>query len=248
MHNYKLVIAYDGTNYSGWQIQPNGVSIQELIQKALSICTREDIKLIGSGRTDAGVHAQGQVAHFLSSQELLPNKILYSLNGMLPSDIRIKQMESIPNSFHAQYSTIGKIYHYNLWLDPVLDPTKRLYTHHVKGKFHLEDLIQAASLFLGTWDFTSFANEPHTGSAAKDPIRTLKRLDIVPQEGGVRLEFEGDGFLYKMVRNITGTLLEIATAKRNLKEVPHIFAAKDRKQAGLAAPAKGLFLMHVLYP
>ena len=247
-HNYKLTIAYDGTAYCGWQIQPNGISIQEIIQDKISIITKSKITLIGSGRTDSGVHALGQVANFHSPH--IPDFYRFhgSLNSLLPHDIRILKIEEVNPSFPAQYSPIAKIYHYHLHLEHVPDPFKRLYSLHVKEKIDLNTLKESASLLLGTHDFTSFANESHKGSASRDPIRTLKRLDIIEQPGGVRLEFEGNGFLYKMVRNIVGTLLEVAAGKRTKEQLPLILTAKDRKTAGQAAPPQGLFLMKVEYP
>jgi tRNA pseudouridine38-40 synthase len=246
-HNYKLIIAYDGTNYCGWQIQPNGTSIQELIQEQLSIISRTKITLIGSGRTDAGVHALGQTAHFHSPFIENQPRFLRSLNALLPPDIRILHIEDAPKTFHAQYSAIGKIYHYHLHLDGVADPFTRLYKLHVREKINRDLLQRATHQFIGTHDFTSFANEAHLGSASRNAVRTLKRIDVIEEPGGVRLEFEGDGFLYKMVRNIVGTLLEVASGKYPLEEITAILAAKDRKKAGQAAPPQGLFLMRVIY-
>lgn len=247
-HNYKLTIAYDGTAYCGWQIQPNGIAIQELIQEKTSILTRVPTTVIGSGRTDAGVHALGQIAHFHSPK--LPDLYRFhgSLNALLPPDIRILKIEEAPNAFHAQYSAIGKTYHYHLHLDRISNPFKRLYSLHVKEKISLDLLKEATRSFLGTHDFTSFANEAHKGSAAKDAVRTLTRLDVVDEPGGVRLEFTGDGFLYKMVRNIVGTLLEVALGKRPLEDLPNLLAVKDRTVTGQTAPPHGLFLINVEYP
>jgi tRNA pseudouridine38-40 synthase len=249
MQCYKLILAYDGTRYSGWQIQPNAPSIQQHLQEALaSLLGGEHIAVIGSGRTDAGVHALNQVAHFKTEHEFTPNRLLLALNGLLPRDIRIKQVELAPLHFHSQYSAVGKEYHYHLYLERIMDPFRRLYCWHVLRKLDLVLLQEAAPLFVGTHDFTSFANEPHGGAVAKNPIRTLYRLNIVPTEGGVRLEFEGNGFLYKMVRNIVGTLVDVASRRLTLAEVISIFEAKDRRRAGHAAPPQGLFLMRVDYP
>lgn len=245
--NCRLTIAYDGTHYHGWQVQQNANTIQAIIEEKIKIILREDVRVIGSGRTDAGVHAKGQVAHFKHRNPINLFRFLGSLNGLLPWDIRMLKVEEAPLDFHAQYSALGKTYHYHLHLDRVQDPFKRLYSYHVREKIDLEAMRDAARLFLGTHDFTSFANEAHAGCAAYDPIRTLKRLDIVPQEGGVRLEFEADGFLYKMVRNIVGVLLETAAGKRLKEDIPLILEAKDRRRAGAAIPPHGLFLMHVTY-
>lgn len=246
-YNYKLTIAYDGSHYLGWQVQHNGQTVQETIRKTLETIVQEKITLIGAGRTDTGVHAKGQVANFHFHKLLCLKKLIHSLNGMLPLDIRIARIEIVEQDFHAQFSAIGKIYHYHLWLDPIRDPIKRFYTFHVKSSIDRELLKRGAELFLGEKDFTSFANSANEGSASKGAVRHLKRLDLVSEEGGLRLEFEGNGFLYKMVRNIVGTLLEVACRKRPLDEIPQIFDAKDRRRAGKTAPPEGLFLMEVLY-
>ncbi len=247
MNTYKLTIAYDGTAYSGWQVQSNGTAVQELIQKALSTALRTPTQIHGSGRTDAGVHAFGQVAHFTHPETIDQDKLLGSLNGLLPLDIRICSIEAAHPDFHARYSASGKIYHYYLHIDPILDPFFKQYRYHVPHSVDIALLKQAAAYFVGTHDFTSFSHEAHTGSAARNPIRTIFRLDVVELPKGLRLEFEGNGFLYKMVRNIVGTLLDISDGKIPLDQLPAIFAAKDRRLAGRTAPAHGLFLFEVNY-
>lgn len=245
--NYKLTLAYDGTHFSGWQVQPNGISIQQKLQEALHIITHESIHVIGSGRTDAGVHALKQTANFKTAKELETRRLQASLNGLLPDDIRVLNCEHAPRDFHARYSALSKSYRYHLTLSPVQLPFRKLYSWHIREHFDIRKLKQAAQLLIGTHDFTSFANEAHAGSAAHDPIRTLYRLDVIEEEEGIQLELEADGFLYKMVRNIVGVLQEVATGKRAVDEVSAILAAKDRKQAGKAAPAQGLFLVDVNY-
>lgn len=247
MPKYKLTLAYDGTLYGGWQIQPNTVSIQELLEKALSTILRTRTSVTGSGRTDAGVHARGQVAHFTVENRVDLFRVQGSLNGLLPPDIRILKLEDAPAEFHARYSATSKEYHYHFHLEKTMDPFKRLYSYHFFGEINLDLLRAGARLFVGTHDFTSFANSASEGSAAKDPVRTLSRLDVISECGGIRLEFEGDGFLYKMVRNITGTLLDVARRKISLETIPVLFEAKDRKQTSAAAPPQGLFLMKVNY-
>lgn len=247
MSKFKMTISYDGTHYCGWQIQPNGVTIQSKIQDALHVALKAHIPIVGSGRTDAGVHALGQVAHFSHHEEIDLYRLHAALNGLLPPDIRIKKLEEADPAFHAQYSALSKTYHYHLYLDKVMDPFRRLYTYQVRRKIDLSLLQQAAECFIGTHDFTTFANEAHAGSASRDPVRTLKRLDLVPEEGGIRLEFQADGFLYKMVRNIVGTMLEVASGKRYLPEIAHLFEKKDRREAGKAVPPQGLFLIKVDY-
>ncbi len=242
-----MLIAYDGSNYGGWQVQSNTLSIQALIENALSVAIKEPISIIGSSRTDAGVHALGQVAHFIAKENLNTYKIQHSLNGILPKEIRILELSAAPDNFHARYSATGKTYHYHLHLNSVLDPFTRLYSWHIPHKIDLSSLIEATPLFVGTKDFTAFANEAHKGAASKNGVRTLKRIDVVEELYGVRLEFEGTGFLYKMVRNITGTLLDISMKKIKKEEVESIFTSKDRKMAGKAAPAQGLFLIKIDY-
>lgn len=246
-YRYKLTISYDGTAYCGWQVQNNAVAIQALVQKALATALRTSVDLTGAGRTDAGVHAMGQTAHFDAPHPINERKLLLSLNALLPTDIRIRSIESTAPDFHARYSATGKIYHYHLHLDPVRDPFTAPYRLHLLTPISEERLREGALLFVGTHDFTSFANEAYKGSAAHDPIRTIARLDVVSQPGGVRLEFEGNGFLYKMVRNIVGTLIDYAALKLTPTDIEAIFAAKDRRKAGAAVLAHGLFLMQVLY-
>lgn len=242
---YKMVIAYEGTHYCGWQVQPNGVSIQGLIEAALKTLYKKEYRVIGAGRTDAGVHALGQVAHFESDESLDCYFLFARLNGILPLDIRIQDIRPIQEDFHAQYSARGKIYHYHLWLERSINPFLRLYRHQPLFPLSLPLLEEGTKLFLGTHDFTSFTN---AGSSVKTTVRTIHRIDMIPQEGGVRLEFEGNGFLYKMVRNIVGTLLEVASKKIPLEKIPQLLASRDRKLVGAGAPARGLFLMQVYYP
>ncbi len=242
---HKITITYDGTHYCGWQVQENAQSIQALVQKALITALRHPLDLTGSSRTDSGVHAHGQIAHFDTDTPFDPARLRISLNALLPPDIRILQIDPVPSDFHARYSALSKIYHYHLHIDPIADPFTKLYRHQVYGPFDLEKLKQGSSHFIGTHDFTSFANTKEIPD--KDAVRTLFRLDAIEQKGGVRLEFEGDGFLYKMVRNITGTLLDIAAGKLAPTQIPAILAARDRRKAGFAAPAQGLFLKKILY-
>jgi tRNA pseudouridine38-40 synthase len=247
-YKYKLLLSYEGTQYGGWQVQPNAVSIQQLVGRALQVALRlPDLTLTGAGRTDAGVHALGQVAHFTTPTPIDEKRLLFSLNGILPPDIRVREVTPVPDAFHARYSAIGKIYHYHLHTTTP-NPFKRHYSTFIYYSLDLTLLKQAASRFVGTHDFSAFANESSEGSAGKNPIRTITRLDVIEEPGGIRLEFEGNGFLYKMVRNITGTLLEICEGRIKLEDLDAIFASKDRKRAGKAAPAHGLFLVEVHYP
>lgn len=247
MQRYKILISYDGTNYAGWQVQKTGSAIQPIIQKAIETFLRHTVQFTASGRTDTGVHALGQVAHFDTEIVLDSHRFLYAVNALLPRDIRIHHLEKTALDFHSRYSALSKVYHYHLYLDSITDPFTRLYSHHVAFPCNLELLVEGSQSFLGTHDFTSFANKASQGAASLDPIRTIHRLDVVPETGGVRLEFEANGFLYRMVRNITGTLLEVARGRIKPADIPDIFQAKTREKAGRIAPPHGLFLMEVKY-
>ncbi len=247
-YKYKVIVAYDGTHYNGWQIQTNGVAIQNVLQNTIQQITQTSTHITGAGRTDAGVHAKGQVAHFVVNNPLDLFRLKHSLNRLLPADIRVIDITEVPLNFHARYSATSKIYHYHLHLGPVNDPFQRHYRWHLRHPVNIELLRKAALYFIGTHDFTTFANDSVGGIARRDPVRTIYRLDVVlEEEGGVRLEFSGNGFLYKMVRNIVGTLVDAASGEIDLEEIPPLFAAKDREQAGRGAPAHGLFLIQVNY-
>ncbi len=244
---YALTIAYDGTEYSGWQIQPNARTIQEEIQNVLSQILQEEITVIGSGRTDQGVHALKQVAHFRTKKTPDTKMLFRALNGMLPFDIRILNVSIADQSFHSQYSALSKEYHYYLCLEPIVLPFVRRFRTHVKMPLDLDLLKKGAQQFIGTKDFYSFSNSPDKGSCGKNSIRTIYRLDVVPTSDGIRFEFEGNGFLYKMVRNIVGMLLDVACKKRPIEDIEKVFLAKDRRRASRAAPPTGLFLAKITY-
>ena len=245
---YRLLIAYDGTNYSGWQTQPQSMSIQQKLEEAIAVLTKEPVRVIGSGRTDAGVHAHNQVAHFQSTHKIDTFKALVSINGLLPYDIRVKEITLAESDFHACHSATGKIYHYHCCLGQFQDPSRRFYSYHVKKKIDLSLLKKGAAVLVGTHNFLSFANSGEKGSASRNPVRTIRRLDVV-QEGDeqIRLEFEGDGFLYKMVRNMTGILLDVASEARPLTDIKKGLRSQDRREASMAAPPQGLFLVKVYY-
>lgn len=247
VYRYKMIISYDGTHYCGWQIQPNAVSIQEEIEKALYRMFQKVIRIHSAGRTDAGVHAMGQVCHFNIEKSIIPEDLQRSLNGLLPHDIRIKEIEEVDLEFHARFSAKSKSYHYHIWLDPVRDPFWRHFSYYEKRRISFVRLKQAAKLFEGTHDFSSFANCRDGRDKAVNPIRTIDKVRVVRQRGGVRIEFYGKSFLYKMVRNMVGAILEVASGKASLEDIETIFAAKDRKQAFKAIPPEGLFLMEVRY-
>lgn len=247
MARYRLVLAYDGTSYFGWQVQKGKPTIQPLVQKALETVLRHPVALSGAGRTDAKVHAVGQVAHFDSLLAIDPLSLRLSLNALLPVDIRILLVEAVEESFHARYSATGKIYRYYVSTGPFQHPQHRLYRYHVPEPLDYPYLEQAARSLLGTHDFTSFATHSYRGSASKGAIRTLRRLDIVQEAHTLSFELEANGFLYKMVRNIVGTLLDVGAKRIDPSSMEAILQGKNRSLAGQTAPAHGLFLQEVLY-
>ncbi len=243
---FKMTIAYDGTRYGGWQVQPNATTIQELIQKSLETIFRKQTFATGSGRTDAGVHALGQTAHFHAPAECDLLRVRRSLNALLPHDIRILDIEPVDESFHARYSAQRKIYRYNLTLGPIENPFTRLYSWHIPTPFDIGAAGYALSAFVGTHDFASFANTGSHEGREKDTVRTIYRAEILPTADGIAIEFEGNGFLYQMVRNMVGSVWEAATGKLQ-KTIAQILEQKDRRAAGQAAPPHGLFLVNVIY-
>ncbi len=227
---YKLILSYDGTRYGGWQVQPNRETVQEILETALG-CS-----ITGSGRTDAGVHALCQVAHF-SSDTPPPD-----LNALLPPDIRVHEVTPTSDDFHARFSVKKKIYHYHFSSAP--DPFNYRFKVALPHNFDETLLKGALPLLLGTHDFSAFAG---SGCGSKNPVKTLYRIDFVPEEGGFRLEFEGNGFLYKMVRNIVGTLMEVSVGRRPATDIQKILTSKNRRFAGPTASPQGLFLAKVEY-
>ena len=243
---YRFDIAYDGTEFSGWQVQPSGPSIQGAIETALQTFTRQKVRIVGAGRTDAGVHALGQVAHV----RLLPSSpeaLQRALNGLLPPSIRILGVSAAPEGFHAQKSAISKEYHYHICFRDVVLPFVRPYIWHCRRAVDLSLLEEAARKFVGEHDFLAYANAPGRRCSRKTSVRTIYRLDVIRTSDGVRLEFEGNGFLYKMVRNITGMIVGVSSGKRRLEEIDEVFLSKDRRLAAPAAPPRGLFLLRVDY-
>lgn len=245
--NYKLTLSYDGTAYSGWQIQPNALSIQEVLEKAVEKLIGKRAKIQSSGRTDAGVHAFEQIAHMRVEEPLDIDSIHFKLSCILPKDISVHEIVEVPPEFHARFSAKSKTYQYFVHTDRHTDPFTERFRTHIRYPLDLNLMREAARSFVGTHDFTSFANEASKGSAKRNPIKTIFSLTIEEIPGGLCFTFHGNGFLYKMVRNIMGTLLRVGSGKLPQEEIPLLFAAKDRKKAPMAASPKGLFLTKVGY-
>jgi tRNA pseudouridine38-40 synthase len=244
---YKLIISYDGTSYAGWQVQANALSIQAIVQTTLETILRTPTDLTGAARTDAGVHALGQTAHFDSERDLSLQELLISLNALLPETIRVLSIHPVASDFHARYSATKKNYTYRLHLDPVINPFTHLYSLHIRGRIDPAKIQEACPYFLGSHDFSAFTNHNQKGSASKGAIRTMHQLNCIEQAGELHLEFQANGFLYKMIRNITGFLIEIGLGKRTKEEIPSLFEHKNRSLAANTTPPHGLFLTSVTY-
>jgi tRNA pseudouridine38-40 synthase len=246
MRNIKLIIEYDGTNYSGWQIQENGPSIQGSLEKTLLAITGEKIRINGAGRTDKGVHARGQVANFITASSIPPERFIYALNGQLPEDIVIKDSREVPLDFHARHSAIGKRYSYLINNSKFPSALLRKYAYHVKycERLDIDRVEKAAEAFLGTYDFSAFMA---TGSVTSSTIRTIHEISIEKEKDLIRFIYKGSGFLYNMVRIITGTLLYAGIGKIDPNDIKDIIMSKHRDRAGITAPACGLYLDEVYY-
>lgn len=246
MRNIKLIIEYDGTNYCGWQTQENGPSIQESIEKALLKLTGEEIRINGSGRTDAGVHARGQVANFLTSSTIPGNKFSYALNNLLPRDIVIKDSSEADTDFHARFSAKGKKYSYHMINSRFPSALYRNYAYHINYSERLDigRMQKAAEAFVGTYDFAGFMA---AGSIVKDTVRTIFEISVEPDGEMLHMYYKGSGFLYNMVRIITGTILYAGIGRIYPEEIKDIIMSKDRSRAGITVPPCGLYLEEVYY-
>jgi len=245
MKNIKLIIEYDGTKYNGWQTQKNGNGIQDLITNAIHQVTGEEIKLNGSGRTDAGVHAIGQTANFKTECSIPVNKFPEAINKFLPKDIVIKEAISVPSDFHARYSVKGKKYMYIVNNSKYRSGLHYNYEYHFNNELDYKSMKKAAEHFEGTYDFRGFMA---SGSSVKDTIRTIEKVQVKKREDGkIIFNFTGNGFLYNMVRIMVGTLLDVGVGKIKPEEIPSIIKSKDRTKAGKTVPAQGLYLVEVYY-
>jgi len=245
MRNFKMIVEYDGTAYCGWQRQENGLSIQQALEEAIELITGEKVSVIGSGRTDAGVHALNQVAHFKSNSTLPLDNIYRGLNSVLPDDIVIKEMKEVPEDFHALRDVKSKIYVYKICNQRLRPALGRNYFWHVRYPLNMEFMREATKYIIGTHDFSSFCA---ANTQVKDRVRTILDIDIRKNEEGIiEVDVVAHGFLKYMVRNIVGTLVEIGRGKWEPEEMKRILESKDRKIAGATAPAYALFLKEVKY-
>ena len=240
MKRVRLVVAYDGTNYHGWQVQNNAVTIESELNRCLTDLLGEPIEVIGASRTDSGVHALGNIAVFDTEHQMPAEKISYALNQRLPEDIRIQRSEEVFSGWHPRYAKSRKTYEYRIYRGEFPMPLKRLYSHFVYTELDVDKMRNAAVYLEGEHDFKSFCQ---TGAQVESTVRTIYFLQVEEQEADLVIRVCGNGFLYNMVRIIAGTLLEVGQGKRPPESMAEILEAKDRAAAGSTAPAKGLTLI-----
>ena len=247
MRNIKLVLEYNGSSFFGFQRQPGKPTIQESLEKALSSFFARKMKIASaSGRTDTGVHAEGQVVNFRTASAHELWQMQKGLNALLPPPIVVKEIKEVPADFHARYSVRSKVYEYRIWNHPCRSPLAAGRVFHVPQKLNVTKMRQAAKAFVGKHDFGSFTSVSaiKKGSSC---VRTIKRLEIKRQGHLILMSVEADGFLYHMIRNMAGTLLEVGRGRRKPEDIATILKAKNRRLAGMAAPSEGLTLKKVTY-
>lgn len=243
MKNLKVIIQYNGANYCGWQKQPDSLGIQGTIEKAIYEITKEQVKLTGSGRTDAGVHALGQVANFKLESSIPAHKIPSALNAKLPKSISIIACTEVDDEFHSRYSAKGKRYRYLIYNNMYRSPIYKDTSYHVRYDLDFEKMCKEAKHLIGEHDFKGFMS---SGSSVNDTVRTIYDITLEKQEDLIILEVEGNGFLYNMVRIIVGTLVDIGRGRIN-ESLKDVINSKNRGKCGHTAPAHGLFLKKVDY-
>jgi tRNA pseudouridine38-40 synthase len=245
IRNIKIILEYDGARYHGWQRQANRRTVQEVLEEGISTITQEDIRVMGSGRTDAGVHALGQVANFRTNSNIEERGLHKGINSLLPCDVVVKELAETNASFHARYDAKSKIYLYQIYPGSVRSALYGHYAWFIREPLDIEKMKEAAALLQGTFDFSSFCA---ANCGIKNHVRTVMAVDTaIDHSGMVKFCIEADGFLKYMVRNIVGTLVDVGRGKLSSSELMIIVEAKDRKRAGQTAPAHGLFLKEVKY-
>lgn len=244
MRKIKLVIEYDGYKYHGWQIQPNGITIQEVLEDKLLKITKKKTTVIGAGRTDAKVHAEAQVAHFVTRSRMTPKEFLMALNSILPKDISIKKVEEVDSDFHARKSAKGRIYRYSILNRDFPSALQRRYSWFIPQALNLPAIRQAKKCLIGRHDFSGFRA---SGCNVGSPVKDIYRIDMRRKGDFIEFTFEGNGFLKYMVRNIVGTLVMVGRGQMKAEQVEAILKSRNRKLAGPTAPAYGLRLVKVIY-
>lgn len=240
----RLIIEYDGTRYAGWQTQPNGVAVQQVVEAALARVCGVEHRLVSSGRTDAGVHARGMVAHFVTRRLLPVRAYREGVNRYLPEDVVVRDAALVDDDFHARFSATGKWYRYTLYRGAVRSPLAGRYSWHVRGDLDLQRMQQAAQLFVGKHDFAAFRA---SGCAARTTVREVFAVTVSTDGDMVHIDVRGEGFLRNMVRIMVGTLVEVGRGARCPGEIDAMLTGLCRGMAGVTAPAQGLCLMEVQY-
>lgn len=244
MKRVKMVVAYDGTNYCGWQVQPNGITIEEVLNRSLSNLLGEKIEVMGASRTDSGVHSLGNVAVFDTNTRMPADKIAFALNQRLPEDIVVQGSCEVPSDWHPRYQESTKTYEYRILNRTFRMPTRRLDTYFYHYPLDVEQMSEAASYLVGTHDFASFCA---ANAQVKSTVRTIYSCTAQKENDIITIRVTGNGFLYNMVRIIAGTLIEVGAGKRRPEEIKDILAAENRDAAGPTAPAQGLTMMGIEY-
>ena len=245
LKNYKITIQYDGSRYKGWQVQKStDMTIQGKIQDVLSAMTGQEIEVIGSGRTDAGVHALGQVANFHIPEHFIKEEVLEYLNHYLPADIAVLDITEVDERFHARYHAMSKTYMYRIHTSRIPNVFERKYTYTYTEPLDIRAMREAAGYMIGTHDFMAFCGNK---KMKKSTVRTVTAIDILEKENEIQISYTGDGFLQNMIRIMTGTLIEIGNGTKKPSDVPRILESKVRENAGYTVPAEGLILKSVKY-
>ena len=244
MKRVRLKVAYDGTNYCGWQVQPNEVTIEGVLNETLSELLDEEIEVVGASRTDSGVHADGNYCIFDTETHIPAEKIAYAMNQRLPEDITIIKSEEVDEDWHPRFQESMKTYKYRIVNREMPDPIRRLYSHFTYSKLDVEAMKEAAKYLVGEHDFASFCS---AGSQVESTIRTIESLEVTQNGDEIDVIVQGNGFLYNMVRIIVGTLLEAGEGKISPSDMQKILDSKDRGLAGKTAVAKGLKLVKIEY-
>ena len=239
-----MVVAYDGTNYCGWQVQPNGITVEEVLNRSLSKLLGEKIEVMGASRTDSGVHSLGNVAVFDTNTRMPADKIAFALNQRLPEDIVVQGSCEVPSDWHPRYQESTKTYEYRILNRTFRMPTRRLDTYFYHYPLDVEQMSEAASYLVGTHDFASFCA---ANAQVKSTVRTIYSCTAQKENDIITIRVTGNGFLYNMVRIIAGTLIEVGAGKRRPEEIKDILAAENRDAAGPTAPAQGLTMMGIEY-
>ena len=243
--HFKLTVSYDGTQYAGWQLQPNGQTIQEVVEAALGKIAGHAARVHGSGRTDAGVHARRQVANATFSTQHKPATLLRALNANLPEDVRVLRVEEAPAKFHARFSAKGKEYRYQIDYGTVADPFLRAYAWHHPWPLDLAAMRKAARLLKGRHDFSALSANPMRH--VETTVRTITKVSVTKEGNLLTITVAADGFLYKMVRSIVGALVKVGEGRLTVEQLRDVIKAKKRTALVETAPAHGLFLWRVFY-